>query len=58
MKLIVGKLDVQKIFYKKHRKQFKIKTRSPGTTSVCFSVVTVNDEHRKPGFKIKRRGKI
>ena len=56
MKLIVGKLDVQKIFYKKHRKQFKIKTRSPGTTS--FSVVTVNDEHRKPGFKIKRRGKI
>ena len=31
-------------------------TRSPGTTSVCFSVVTVNDEHRKPEFKIKRRG--
>ena len=31
-------------------------TRSPGTTSVCFSVVTVNDEYRKPEFKIKRRG--
>ena len=31
-------------------------TRSPGTTSVCFSVVTVNDEHRKPGFKIKHGG--
>ena len=30
-------------------------TRSPGTTSVCFSVVTVNDEYRKPEFKIKRR---
>ena len=30
--------------------------RSPGTTSVCFSVVTVNDEYRKPEFKIKRRG--
>ena len=26
------------------------------TTSVCFSVVTVNYEHRKPEFKIKRRG--
>ena len=31
-------------------------TKSPGTASVCFSVVTVNDEHRKPEFKIKRRG--
>ena len=31
------------------------KTRSPGTTSVCFSVVTVNDEHRKPELKTKRR---
>ena len=30
-------------------------TRSPGTTGVCFSVVTINDEHRKPEFKIKRR---
>ena len=34
----------------------KKKTRSPGTTSVCFSVVTVNDEHRKPEFKINRWG--
>ena len=25
-------------------------TRSPETTSICFSVVTVNDEHRKPEF--------
>ena len=33
------------------------KTRSPGTTSVCFFIVTINDEHRKPDFKIKRRGK-
>ena len=31
--------------------------RSPGTTSVCFSVVTVNDEHRKTRFKIKHGGK-
>ena len=30
-------------------------TRSPGTTSVYFSVVTVNDEYRKPEFKTKRR---
>ena len=31
-------------------------TRSSGTTSVCFSVETVNDEYRKPEFNIKRRG--
>ena len=31
-------------------------TRSLGTTSVCFFVVTVNDEHSKRRFKIKRRG--
>ena len=31
-------------------------TRTPGTTSVCFSVVIVNDKHRKPGLKIKRWG--
>ena len=31
-------------------------TRNPRTTSICFSVVTVNDKHRKPEFKIKRRG--
>ena len=31
-------------------------TRSPGTTSVCFSIITVNDEYRKPEFNIKRRG--
>ena len=31
-------------------------TRIPGTTSVCFSVETVNDEYRKPEFNIKRRG--
>ena len=31
-------------------------TRSPDTTSVCFSVVTVNVEHRKPEPKIKCRG--
>ena len=30
-------------------------TRSPRTTSNWFSVVTVNGEHRKPEFKIKRR---
>ena len=33
----------------------KAVARSPGTTSVCFSVLTVNDEHRRRGFKIKRR---
>ena len=38
-------------FYLSH-----ILIRSPGTTSVCFSAVTVNDEHKKPEFKIKRRG--
>ena len=31
----------------------KLWTRSPGTTSVCFSAVTVNDKHRKPEFKIR-----
>ena len=31
-------------------------TRSPGDISVCFSIVTVNDEYRKPESKIKRRG--
>ena len=31
-------------------------TRSPMTTSVYFSVVTVSGEHRKPEFKIKSRG--
>ena len=31
-------------------------TRSPGTTGVCFSVVTVDDEHRKPRLKINCRG--
>ena len=30
-------------------------TRSPGTTNVCFSAVTVNDDYRKSDFKIKRR---
>ena len=29
-------------------------TRIPWTTIVCFSVVTVNDEHGRPEFKIKR----
>ena len=38
------------------RKTRRRRTRSPGTASVCFSVVTDYDEHRKPGFKIKRRG--
>ena len=33
-----------------------IVTRSPGTTNVWFSVVTINDEHKNPEFKIKRRG--
>ena len=32
-------------------------TRSPRTTSVYFSVVTVSGEHRKPEFKIKCRVK-
>ena len=31
-------------------------TRSPGTTSICFSVVTISDEYRKSEFKIKHRG--
>ena len=31
-------------------------TRSPDTTSIFFSVVTVNVEHRKPEPKIKCRG--
>ena len=30
-------------------------TRVPGTARVCLSVITVNDEHKKPEFKIKRR---
>ena len=34
-----------------------IVTRNPGTTTVCFSVVTVNYEYRKPEFKIKRSSK-
>ena len=34
------------------------KTRSLGTTRVCFSVITVNDELWKPGFKIRHRDKI
>ena len=29
------------------------RTRSPGTTSVSFSVVTVNDEHRKRSVGVK-----
>ena len=31
-------------------------TRSPGTTSACFFIETVNDEYRKREFNIKRRG--
>ena len=31
-------------------------TRSPGTTSVFFSVETINDEYRKPEFNAKRSG--
>ena len=27
-----------------------------GLQAFAFSVITVNDEHRKPEFKIKRRG--
>ena len=34
----------------------QIQTRRPGTTSVRFFIVTVNDQYRKPEFKIKRRG--
>ena len=33
-----------------------MRTRIPKTTSVCFSVVTVNDEHTEPRFKTNRRG--
>ena len=33
-----------------------VSTRSPGTTSVCFLAVNVNDEYRKPEFKIKPGG--
>ena len=36
--------------------QFQSVTKNPWTTSVCFSVLTFIDEHRKPGFKIKHRG--
>ena len=43
-------------FKQKLRKVNWNETRSPGTTSVCFSAVTVNDDYRKSGFKIKRRG--
>ena len=32
-----------------------LKIRRPETTSVCFSVINVNDEHGKPEFKIKHR---
>ena len=31
------------------------RTRSPGTPSVCFFIVTVNDQYRKLESKIKRR---
>ena len=30
------------------------KTRRPGTRGVCISVVTVNDEFRKPELNLKR----
>ena len=33
-----------------------VSTRRPGATSVCFFAVNVNDEYRKPEFKIKREG--
>ena len=36
--------------------KFRMITRNPGTTSVCFTVV--NDEHRKPGFKLSGRVKF
>ena len=28
-------------------------TRNPGTTSVCFSAVTINSEHKKVEFEIR-----
>ena len=31
-----------------------IHTRSAKTASICFSVITVNDKHRKPEFNLKR----
>ena len=33
-----------------------IKQEVQGLQAFAFSVVTVNDEHKKPGFKIKCRG--
>ena len=36
--------------------KFRMITRNPGTASVCFTVV--NDEHKKPGFKLSRRVKF
>ena len=36
--------------------KFRMITRNPGTTSVCFTVV--NDEHRKPVFKLSGRVKF
>ena len=33
-------------------------TRTPGTTTIAFCVVTVNDEYTKPGSKRKLRGLI
>ena len=43
-------------FYTDISRYSYIVTRSPDYIIVCFSVVTVNYEHRKPEFKIKRRG--
>ena len=45
---------MNKKFSTKIRKGIRTGTRSPGTTSIGFSVVTVNDEHRKPEFNLKR----
>ena len=41
------------IFHKEFHAELskQIQTRSPEASSVCFSVVIVDDEHRKPGFR-------
>ena len=35
---------------------FKVQQEVQGLQAFAFSVVTVNDEHRKPGFKVKCKG--
>ena len=52
----IKKLDSVEFEIKLH--QIPMKTGSPRPKHVSFCLVTVNDEHAKPRFKIKFRGYI